>query len=70
MFSHDCPQAVMEQLFGYKEKSRTRQALQQMFELHQPEYWFFGHHHFSVNTVINNTNFMCLKELEVFELEI
>lgn len=70
MFSHDCPQSVMEQLFGYKDKSRTRQALQQMFELHQPEYHFFGHHHKAIDEVINGTRFICLPELATFELEI
>lgn len=70
VFSHDCPQSVMEQLFHYKEKSRTRQALNQMFELHQPEYHFFGHHHKAIDEVINGTRFICLPELATFELEI
>ena len=45
MFSHTCPSSVKKQLFGYDESSRTEQALQVMFELHQPEIHFFGHFH-------------------------
>jgi len=68
MFSHTCPSSVKKQLFGYDESSRTEQALQVMFELHQPEYWFFGHFHRHVDEVINGTRFICLAELQTFEL--
>ena len=68
MFSHTCPSSIKKQLFGYNESSRTEQALQVMFELHQPEYWFFGHFHRSVDEVINGTRFICLAELQTFEL--
>lgn len=70
MFSHTCPSSVKKQLFGYDESSRTEQALQVMFELHQPEYWFFGHFHFPRNIVINNTRFICLAELQTYELDL
>lgn len=68
MFSHTCPSSVKKQLFGYDESSRTEQALQVMFELHQPEYHFFGHFHRSVDKVINGTRFICLAELQTYEL--
>lgn len=68
VFSHTCPSSVKKQLFGYEESSRTEQALQFMFELHQPEIHFFGHFHQSVDEVINGTRFICLAELETFEL--
>lgn len=68
MFSHTCPSSVKKQLFGYDESSRTEQALQVMFELHQPEYWFFGHFHTSADEVINGIRFICLAELQTFEL--
>ena len=68
MFSHTCPSSVKKQLFGYDESSRTEQALQVMFELHQPEYHFFGHFHRSKDEVINGTRFICLAELQTFEL--
>lgn len=76
MFSHTCPSSVKKQLFSYDESSRTEQALQVMWELHQPEYWFFGHFHTSRNeTMVTDwdnrfspTQFICLAELETFEL--
>ena len=68
MFSHTCPSSVKKQLFNYDESSRTEQALQVMFELHQPEYWFFGHFHKSVDELINGTRFICLAELQTYEL--
>lgn len=68
MFSHTCPSSIKKQLFGYDESSRTEQALQVMWELHQPEYWFFGHFHFHRNEVINGTKFICLAELQTYEL--
>lgn len=68
MFSHTCPSSVKKQLFGYDESSRTEQALQVMFELHQPEIHFFGHFHRHVDEVINGTRFICLAELQTYEL--
>ncbi len=68
MFSHTCPSSVKKQLFGYDESSRTEQALQVMFELHQPEYHFFGHFHSHRDEVINGTRFICLAELQTYEL--
>lgn len=67
--SHDCPQKVMEKLFGYSEKSSTRQLLQAMFDEHKPELWIFGHHHKSIDVEIDGTRFICLAELETFTFE-
>ena len=73
ILSHTCPEIVQETLFGYnsnniKNKSRTTQMLQSLFELYQPEYWIFGHHHKSVNIQMNETKFICLTELETLNL--
>lgn len=68
--SHDCPQSVMMQLFRYPEKSQTRTMLEMMFQEHQPELWIFGHHHKSKDEIINGgTRFICLSELETFEIK-
>ena len=67
--SHDCPQEIMKQLFGYPEKSQTRTMLQAMFNEHQPDVWIFGHHHQSIKTKIHNTEFICLNELEKFTID-
>ncbi len=68
VITHDCPQFVMGHLFGYSEKSRTRQLLEACFEIHQPELWIFGHHHRSKSEKINGTEFRCLAELETYEI--
>lgn len=68
--SHDCPQSVMEFMFGYTEKSRTRTLLEEMFRIHQPKTHLFGHHHCSREAFCGNTEFICLKELETLTLEI
>lgn len=68
--SHDCPQSVMQSLFGYSEKSQTRIMLEHMFQVHQPELWVFGHHHKSKDVNINGTRFVCLSELETLTIEL
>lgn len=40
--------------------SRTSQALQAMWEIHQPKQWFFGHHHLVWSKQINKTKFTCV----------
>lgn len=68
--SHDCPQSVMQTLFGYPEKSQTRNMLQAMFNEHKPELWVFGHFHQSKDVNILGTRFVCLNELETLTIEI
>lgn len=68
VISHDCPQMVVGELFGIYDKSQTRSMLEMMFQEHQPELWIFGHHHKSKDRIINGTRFICLDELETFEL--
>ena len=69
VISHDCPQSVMTSLFGYSEKSNTRNLLEAMFEAHKPDLWIFGHHHRSKDITIFGTRFICLNELETFEIK-
>jgi len=57
----------------YKQKlgcvnTRTSQALQRMFEEHQPEYWLFGHYHASRRFFLGKTEFQCLNELDTREI--
>jgi hypothetical protein len=73
VISHDCPQSVMNHFWKYSwsfGKSNTRNLLEAMFNEHQPEFWFFGHHRESKDELINGTRFICLYELETFELEL
>ena len=49
--------------------SRTSQALQLMFEHHQPREWVFGHYHESQTFELDGTKFTCVPELGVYNLE-
>ena len=74
--THDCPASVAEILFGMPTsgvnkqffKSTTRELLQGLFEEHQPRLHLFGHHHKSKDMIINGTRFICLAELETYNL--
>lgn len=50
--------------------SRTEMAFQEMFAIHQPELWVYGHWHRNKDWVINGTRFVCLDELSTFDYEI
>jgi predicted phosphodiesterase len=66
--THDCPQIISEIEFNIYDKSITRNLLQELFLIHQPNLWIFGHHHESIKKEIKNTIFICLNELETFDL--
>jgi hypothetical protein len=75
MVTHECPEQVAELLAAVRPgklqfPSRTRQAFQSMFEIHQPKKWVFGHWHRSLDKVIDGTRFICLAELEYREIEV
>ena len=70
MITHDCPQSIREKVFGIQDKSLTSMGLQSMLDIHKPKLWIFGHHHKSVDVVIDDVRFICLNELEVYNLEL
>ena len=71
MVTHDCPTIMAEEIKSHHvwDKSKTRQALNTMFEIHKPEVWIFGHHHFDMTRDIQGTRFICLDELSVIDME-
>lgn len=79
MITHDCPTQVAWDMFiargdslGGKQqiKTRTAEALQSMWEYHQPEMWFFGHWHQTRNLSLHGTYFQCLGEHDYVDVEI
>lgn len=54
--SHDAPTCAT----GMPNNSATTYLLNKMFELWQPEFWVFGHHHKSIRQEINHTKFIGL----------
>ncbi len=82
VLSHDAPASIgrmlLADLIGPSAlsvdndgtRSKTSEALQEMFDSHQPKEWVFGHWH--VNKTINfkATKFTCVPELGVYDLDI
>lgn len=70
MITHDAPLSVVKRIHASHHRfddTRTQQALQMMFEMHQPDLWVHGHHHVSFDHVVEGTRFVCLAELELRE---
>jgi len=79
VFSHSAPSEITKMIcldpgflvkYGFDENfsDNTSRLLQNLFEIHQPLLWVFGHLHKSFNQVVNGTEFICLKELETLKL--
>jgi hypothetical protein len=84
MVTHDCPEeaagVVLNRfpIIGSAKRqtpSRTRLALQEMWAVHPPALWLFGHYHISFDRVLHGgrdagTRFIGLAELEYRDLDI
>jgi len=78
MITHDCPLSVSNEMFVKKGKTfsgrqyatRTGQALQVMFEIHQPELHFFGHWHDTQIMKMEGTTFQCIGISDFVDVEI
>lgn len=51
-------------------KTRTGEALEAMFNIHQPKFYFAGHWHVTKRQVIFGTNFHCLGELDYIDFDL
>lgn len=71
VLSHDCPMMVSHALgLSYEAgKTSTRQLLSQLYDIHEPPNWFFGHHHQSKTIKHRETVFRCLNINEELVLE-
>lgn len=77
VLTHDCPYEAAHELFFRSGRltplsdnnSRTAMALQSMFEIHQPDFWFFGHWHMTVSQKIGNTHFQCIGINDYIDLD-
>lgn len=71
MLSHDCPYDIAAKMLRPDQKmfeNNTTWALQELLNIHQPKLWFFGHWHKSTTLQYGRTQFICLDELETYEL--
>lgn len=74
VISHACPQFVQSQLpLRFKEgksfPSLTGSLLEQMYEIHQPKLWVFGHYHLKYKELIDDTIFVCLDRCEALHFD-
>ena len=79
LISHDCPTSIAWEMFisrglglsGFNQiKTRTGEALQAMFEAHQPKFHFFGHWHQTRELTLYGTRFVCLGELDYVDVDL
>ena len=71
MITHDCPQDIALQMLEPGQRvyeNITSWALQELYNIHQPKLWFYGHWHQSMKIQHGNTQFVCLNELETYTL--
>lgn len=78
VISHDAPTLASYRMFIKSGKTlggktlhltRTGEALQAMFEIHQPKLWLHGHWHIDTDMVIDGTRFLCLGELSFVDVD-
>jgi Icc-related predicted phosphoesterase len=65
VISHDCPTNILSLIYSQIIPTRTGQLLQAMFEEHQPEKWYFAHHHKGWQGELKGTTFRCLDCYEI-----
>lgn len=81
VLTHECPSsigiALLAELQGpyFAAKgdccdSRTSQALEALFQSHQPKEWVFGHYHVDKQLMSKGTLFTCVSELSTYQLKI
>jgi predicted phosphodiesterase len=74
VITHCCPHSIIPHFLypldatGKVYNTRTDWGLQELFEVHKPSLWLFGHYHVSKSVDIEGTRFVCLNELEAFDL--
>lgn len=71
MVTHEAPISAIKQIpntYHIKDHSRTQQFLETLWNYHKPKIWVHGHHHISVDHVIEGTRFICLAELEMRDI--
>ena len=68
--THDGPDSIVRKLFTsfYAERSRTRLVFDMLLSVHVPKLWVFGHWHQSARCTVKDCDFVCLAELETFDL--
>lgn len=77
MITHDCPHKIAGHMFwdtgflkGPRYNSRTGDFLQKLFDIHQPDEWYFGHWHKTMQFKSGRTMFHCLGIYDFVDVEL
>lgn len=73
VITHTCPESLAPAFLNPKYSHRvhvtkTGWMLDELFNIHQPELWVFGHFHVSKTITEGRTKFTCLDELETLDI--
>jgi Icc-related predicted phosphoesterase len=71
MITHDCPDFMVPRYIGPHSRmyeNITNWALGELFKIHEPKLWLHGHHHLSSTITYGKTKFVCLDELETYDI--
>lgn len=66
--SHDCPTIMKSFICPEGRDTRTNVVMQQMFEIHKPKYWIFGHYHQLNKRIIDGCQFVCLGIMDTYRI--
>ena len=80
VISHTCPSEVAKIIgnpmvlhsFGFSPErfnTETQALLQDLFEIHKPKLWIFGHFHMNIDIQYRGTRFICKPELGFTDIE-
>jgi hypothetical protein len=77
MITHDCPGRASYEMFwgsgflkGPVYPNRTANWFDRFYEAHQPEFWFCGHWHNTMQHKRGATTFVCLEELDTLDVDL
>jgi len=71
MITHDCPDFMVPRYIGPHSRlyeNITNWALGELFKIHEPKLWIHAHHHLSSTIIYGKTKFVCLDELETYDI--
>jgi hypothetical protein len=71
VLAHDCPDFMVPRYIGPHSRiyeNITNWALGELYNIHQPKLFIHGHYHQSTTTIYGNTKFICLDELETYDI--
>ena len=71
VLTHDCPEQIAQLMLHPHQRlyqNITGWALGELLNIHEPKLWIFGHWHQSRTIQYGNTKFICLDELETYNL--